>query len=57
LEIDEAIDRISSKCNNLYKDSSINTICNNYQKTYEKLINLYIGDLLKYNELIEIKPD
>ena len=51
-EIDTAVDYIASRCDVIYKDSKTNSICSNYQKTYEKLINLYINDLSDYNNKI-----
>ena len=47
-KIDKNAKEISSKCNHLYKDGSINKICN----TYEKLVNLYGGDINGYNTRI-----
>lgn len=49
MDIDKYIDLIDKKCYRLYDDSNVNNICNNYKNTYEKLINLYISDILSYN--------
>lgn len=51
-EIDESVEKINNKCNRLYKDENVNTICANYEKIYEKLVNLYVTDLNDYNEKI-----
>ncbi len=51
-KIDKNAKEISSKCNHLYKDGSINKICNTYGKSYEKLVNLYVGDINGYNTRI-----
>jgi len=49
-KIDNSIDNIDIRCNVIYNDKSINSICSNYKVTYEKLINLYINDLTDYNQ-------
>lgn len=51
-EIDKNISNINERCNVIYKDLSINKICDSYQITYEKLINLYVADLINYNNKI-----
>lgn len=51
-KIDTNINNIDNLCNVIYKDISINKICNSYKDTYEKLINLYISDLNNYNNKI-----
>ena len=51
-KIDKNISNINDRCNVIYKDKNINSICNNYKVTYEKLINLYITDLTNYNNKI-----
>ena len=51
-KIDKNIANIKDKCNRLYTDSEINKICNNYEKTYEKLVNIFIADVNKYNEKV-----
>lgn len=50
--IDNYITNIKLRCNQVYVDSNVNNICNNYKKTYEKLVNLYISDINKYNEIV-----
>lgn len=52
-EIDKSIENIHSKCNLIYDDSEVNKICRSYDTLYEKLINLYVGDLLNHNEIID----
>ena len=54
-EIDTYINNIKSKCNHLYRDSKVNNICDTYQLTYEKLINLYVGDLQKLLDVNNIQ--
>lgn len=51
-DIDNNINNIDDRCNYLYKDSSVNEICNNYKNLYEKLINIYIEDLSNYNKIV-----
>ena len=50
--IDNYIGKINGKCNNKYRDEEVNKICSNYKQIYEKLVNLYVGDLKKYNEVV-----
>ncbi|MBQ2873306.1 MAG: hypothetical protein IJE89_04845 [Bacilli bacterium] len=51
-KIDNNVDNINDKCNFIYKNISVNKICNSYQMIYEKLINLYISDINIYNNKI-----
>lgn len=51
-KIDNNIKNIDTRCNLIYKDKTVNKICNNYKITYEKLINIYITDLTNYNNKI-----
>jgi len=48
-EIDNLVKDISTNCNYIYKDKNANNICSSYKILYEKLVNLYVGDLLDYN--------
>ena len=50
--IDSSVARIKLRCNQLYNDNDVNTICNNYESLYEKLINLYVSDLKNYNDKV-----
>lgn len=52
-EIDINIGEIDKRCDMIYKDSGINKICGSYKKLYEKLINLYVYDFNKYNDLVD----
>lgn len=51
--IDKYVGKISSRCDYLYRDKNVNTICNGYGVVYEKLVNLYVGDLTKYNNFVK----
>lgn len=51
--IDTSINKLDNSCYKLYKDKDINKICRNYKSTYEKLINLYVSDISKYNKFID----
>lgn len=51
-KIDTSVNNISKPCKKIYKDKDINKICSSYSKTYEKLVNLYVGDLFTYNKNI-----
>lgn len=51
-KIDNTINNLLKPCEKIYKNKDINKICSSYHKTYEKVINLYVSDLLTYNENI-----
>ena len=51
-KIDGNISNIKEKCNRLYPTSEVNKICDNYEKTYEKLVSLFVSDVNKYNEKV-----
>jgi hypothetical protein len=51
-KIDSNIANIEPKCNVIYKELSVNKICDSYKELYEKLINLYISDIENYNNKI-----
>lgn len=51
-KIDRTVLNLEEPCQKLYKDGDINKICQSYGKTYEKLVNLYVSDLEKYNDNI-----
>lgn len=51
-KIDNNVSKIDQLCTVIYKDISINKICDNYKLTYEKLINLYVDDLTNYNKKV-----
>lgn len=52
INIDQNIAILDDKCQVIYKDLSINKICDEYSLIYEKLINLYVSDLNNYNNKI-----
>lgn len=52
INIDQNIVTLDDKCQVIYKDLSINKICDEYPLLYEKLINLYVSDLNNYNNKI-----
>lgn len=51
-KIDLNIENINDRCLVIYKDISINKICNSYKVMYEKLVNLYVSDLNNYNNKV-----
>lgn len=51
-DIQNYIQIIESKCTVIYKDSTVNSICQTYQGLYEKLVNLYVTDITNYNSKI-----
>jgi len=51
-DIQGYIQVIDEKCIVIYKDSSVNSICQTYQTLYEKLVNLYVSDITNYNSKI-----
>lgn len=51
--IDNYITNISIRCNRLYPEIEINNICNGYETSYEKIVNLYVDDLISYNSFID----
>lgn len=52
--IQENIELINKDCdNNIFNDVTANTICNNYEETYEQLINTYINDINNINSIID----
>ena len=51
-EIDNYVSNINFRCNRLYPDIDVNSICTGYKQIYEKVINLYVGDIIKYNDFI-----
>ena len=53
VKIDNNVSNIDSKCNIIYKNIEINRVCNSYKTTYEKLINIYVKDLINYNNKIK----
>ena len=50
--IDTYISNIKLRCDREYNDSEIDKVCNNYKNLYEKLVNLYVGDVENYNKFI-----
>ncbi len=51
--IDTYISNINLRCDGrIYNDSEITKVCDSYKETYEKLVNLYVGDVKNYNEFI-----
>ncbi len=51
--IDTYIANIKLRCNTIYPDSEINNICNGYEAMYDKMIDLYVDDVSKYNAFID----
>ena len=52
-KIDTYITNINLRCDGrIYNDGEITKVCNTYKDTYEKLINLYVGDAKNYNKII-----
>lgn len=51
-KIDYNIVNLDNRCNIKYNDKNVNKICSNYKIIYEKIINLYIGDLSYYNSVV-----
>ena len=52
-DIDKNIENIGAKCDRLYKDLEVNKVCDNYEKTYDKLIDIYVEDVDGHNERIK----
>ena len=53
-KIYDNVKKISIYCNGqVFSDSKVNNICNNYENYYEMVVNVYVSDLEKLNELIE----
>lgn len=54
LKTDEkTIQKIEKNCQGkVFVDTKVNSICNSYQEYYEQLVNIYINDTKKVNELI-----
>lgn len=50
--IDNYVTNIRAKCNLVSSASEVSNICASYSVTYEKLVNLYVNDINKYNEII-----
>lgn len=48
-KITKEIKNLDSKCNTIYRDKSINTICSNYKNEYEIIVNVFINDIKNYN--------
>lgn len=60
LEYDQLINQVmisvknmDKACKREYKEEEYNAICESYQLTYEKMINVYIDDINTYNNLIK----
>lgn len=51
--IDNNVDNIANKCGRLYKDLEVNKVCDNYSKTYDRLIDVYASDVDSHNEKIK----
>lgn len=50
--IDNYVANINAKCTLVALSNEVSNICDGYGITYEKLINLYVSDINKYNEII-----
>lgn len=50
--IDSYVVNIKAKCTNVSSASEVGSICTGYDRTYEKLVNLYVNDINKYNEIL-----
>ena len=48
-DIDSSVKNINKNCTNDFIDKDVTEICNNYEKLYEKLVNIYINDINGYN--------
>jgi len=45
---------LDDKCNVIYKDKDINTICTNYKTDYETIANLFMNDINNYNNKLSM---
>lgn len=53
-EIEKQYKKIDKLCNNVYyPDSSINTICNSYNTTFEQVNNYFVSDIDTYNKMVD----
>ena len=50
--IDDYAVNIKAKCSNVSSVSEVSSICNGYEQIYEKLVNLYVNDIKKYNTIV-----
>lgn len=49
------IEIINKDCgNNIFSNANVNNICNTYQETYEKIINVYMNDVNNFNNLVDL---
>lgn len=44
--------KLDSKCDIIYSDSNVNKNCKNYKDNYEIIVNVYVNDILAYNDKI-----
>ena len=49
----EEISLLDKYCGVTYNDKKIDDICNSYKIEYEKIVNLYVDDVNKYNGIID----
>ena len=51
--IDDNTKKIDENCGNrVFKDSNVNNICSKYKVSYEEMINIYVTDINKFNEIV-----
>lgn len=47
------IENIDKNCkNNNFNETEVNNICQTYKDTYEKIVNTYVNDIKKFNEIV-----
>ena len=52
-KIDANVSNITKRCDFTYNDKNINIICDSYESAYEKMVNLYVSDVINYNNKIK----
>ena len=51
--IEKEVKILDKECVTIYEDKKVNGICNSYKKDFEKIVNLLVSDIFKYNETIK----
>ena len=54
--VDQVVDqslKLKSHCDTYYSDSSINNKCSTFKQLYEEVMNSFVNDVEKYNELLD----